>query len=476
MLTAGGTYVEDIALPGRGVAHLRPVALRPRPHHRHRRVRGQGGARRARHLHRRRPRPSSASRRTPTPTYPDGDAPAVRRHRDRALRRPAGRGGDRRGPRRRRPTPPTSCSSTTTRCPPSSIPRRRCATRCCCSPTHGTNVVMRFASPSAGRLQRVRGRRRGADRQPADDGGADRSPIRRRLLDRRRPPRPLLGVPGRAPDEGAAGRDLRARPVAGAGGRARRRRRLRRQVAHVPRGARPRLLRPRGRPAGALDRDPHREHPRHAPRAGAGAAGQARRHARRADHRLPARRRAGRRRLPAHRRLPAGDDPAHDDRRLRPRQRRLHRRLGGDQHGVDDRVPRRRAGPRRPSRSSGWSTGSPPRSAWTRPRCGGATTCPASPSRTPPASAPSTTSATTPSRSTGRSTAPGTTSCAPSRRAGGPTGDPVALGIGDRHVRRDHRRRAEPRVRLGRGPRRRRAPRASAGRRRTGRATTRRGR
>ena len=101
-------------------------------------------------------------------------------------------------------------------------------------------------------------------------------------------------------------------------------------------------LRPAGRTARALDGDAHREHPRHAQRARPGAARQARREPRRPDHRLPARCRPGRRRLPARRRRAAGDDAAHGNRRVRHRQRRLHRRLRRHQHGVDDGVPRRR--------------------------------------------------------------------------------------------------------------------------------------
>ena len=111
-------------------------------------------------------------------------------------------------------------------------------------PDHGTNVVMRFASPTQADFsacdvvveERIVNQRLTAAPIETRSG--------RRLLDRRRTPRPLLGVSGRAPDEGPAGRDLRARPVRRAGGRARRRRRLRGQVAHVPGGARPRLLRP----------------------------------------------------------------------------------------------------------------------------------------------------------------------------------------------------------------------------------------
>ena len=55
---------------------------------------------------------------------------------------------------------------------------------------------------------------------------------------------------------------------AGAGDRPRRRRRVRRQDRRLPRGAAARLAGPPGRPAGALGRDPQREHGRPRPRAG----------------------------------------------------------------------------------------------------------------------------------------------------------------------------------------------------------------
>ena len=135
-----------------------------------------------------------------------------------------------------------------------------------------------------------------ADRQPAHHRGADRAALGRRVLDRRRPPRPLLGVPGRAPDQGPARRHLRPRPPEGAGRRARRR-----WAASAPsRGRIPRSSRsastPRavGRPV-QLDRDPLREHGRDAAWSRPGATRQARRHPRRPDHRLPPRRRCRRR-------------------------------------------------------------------------------------------------------------------------------------------------------------------------------------
>ena len=58
--------------------------------------------------------------------------------------------------------------------------------------------------------------------------------------------------------------------------------------------------------------------------------------------------------------------------------------------------------PRLPRRWSGRWTCSPPRPAWTRPRCAARTCCPPSPSRTRPPSAPCTTAATTPPRWTRR--------------------------------------------------------------------------
>ena len=192
----------------------------------------------------------------------------------------------------------------------------------------------------ARRLQRLRGGRRGPDRQPAADGGADRGPLRRRLLDRRRTPRALRRLPGSAPDPRLARRGVRPREVAGARRHARRRWRLRCQVADVSRGVGARLLRPCRRSAGALDRDPLGEHDGDAARAQSGAARPHGRHPRRPRHRLPARRRAGCRRLPADGCDPAHDDDADGDRLLPHPQRRVQRRVGRHQHVVDHRLPR----------------------------------------------------------------------------------------------------------------------------------------
>ena len=195
----------------------------------------------------------------------------------------------------------------------------------------------------AGRFRRVRSGRQRADRQPAPERCADGAAGRRRLLDARRPARPLLVVPGRARDEGDAVCGVRTRATRRARDRARRRWRVRRQVPHLSGGSGARVLRPRAGPAGAVVGDPHREHAVDAAGPRPGTARHDRRHARRPHHRLPARRVAGRRRLPADRLRAAHDDDAHDVRGVRHRERRLHRGLDGDERGVDHRLSRCRA-------------------------------------------------------------------------------------------------------------------------------------
>ena len=132
-------------------------------------------------------------------------------------------------------------------------------------PDHGTNAVMRFASS-----------------QQADFGGCE-VVVEERIVNQRLTAAPIEGRSGAAywtddgrlvhysacqgahPTKALLAEIYGLAAGAGAGDRARRRRRLRRQVAHVPGGARPRVLRPAGRPAGALDGDPHREHARRCP-------------------------------------------------------------------------------------------------------------------------------------------------------------------------------------------------------------------
>ena len=134
-----------------------------------------------------------------------------------------------------------------------------------------------------------------------------------------------------------------------------------------PEESRPRLLRPPDRTARAVDRDPHREHPRHAQlgaarRSTPGSAGAVTAGSR------PTNSMSSRTPAPIRSSAPhAGDDTAHGDGRVRHWQRRIHRCLGRYQCRVDDGVPRRRPARGCRWRSSGWSIASPPRSGWTRP-------------------------------------------------------------------------------------------------------------
>ena len=120
----------------------------------------------------------------------------------------------------------------------------------------------------------------------------------------------------------------------------------------------------------------------------------------------------------------------------------LHRRLGGDQRGLDHRLPRRR-----PAGGGGRhrAHGRPVRG---RDRHGSGRGAPAQP-RAPVhravhdrRSARPTTSATTRRRSSWRSARPATTTLRAEQARRRAAGDPVALGIGIVGVRRDHRRRA----------------------------------
>ena len=169
-------------------------------------------------------------------------------------------------------TPPISSSSTTTQLPVVIDPEASRRDEVLLHPGAGTNVVHRVATPAPADFdgcevvveERIVNQRLTAAPIEARSG--------RRLLDRRRTSRALLGLPGRPPHPRLARRRVRPREVAGARRHARRRRRVRRQVADVSGRVGARLLRPRRRPAGALDRDPLREHDGDAARAQSGAA------------------------------------------------------------------------------------------------------------------------------------------------------------------------------------------------------------
>ena len=145
MLTVGGTYVEDVELAGAAVAHLRPVAHRPRRdrHDRHRR-----GASRC----------PASSPSSPAPTWRPGSAAPATSTRC-STRRCAGRSWPpnasatsaspssrsssetaRRRHRRRR----ARASSTTTRCRSWSTPRSSRRDEVLLFPDAGTNVVHRW--------------------------------------------------------------------------------------------------------------------------------------------------------------------------------------------------------------------------------------------------------------------------------------------------------------------------------------------
>ena len=172
-------------------------------------------------------------------------------------------------------------------------------------PAAGSNVLRSGGEPGPGR--RVRRLRRGGAAhvpEPAGGPGPAGGPRGRRQLGGR-PAHPVGQHAERAAGPGSGGRGARPGRGGGAGRHAGRRRRLRRQDRHGPGHDRGGLGRPPARPAAALGGDPEREPARHGARPGPAAHDPDRRHPGRPDPRLPPGHRPGLRGLPAARAVPA---------------------------------------------------------------------------------------------------------------------------------------------------------------------------
>ena len=220
-------------------------------------------------------------------------------------------------------------------------------------------------------LRRLRGRRHRPLRQPACRPLPARGPRLGRRLGRR-PAAPVAvstpGRPGRARTPIVAANGVERRPgrvitpdVGGGFGA---------KIACYPEELLLGPLAKERRPAGALARDPQRVDDGARPRPGPGAVRHHRRHPRRQGHALPAARHPGLRRLRRDRHDPR---PVHDPADVvgacttsptssaaPPASSPTPRRSSPTAAPVD---------PRRPRRPSGRWTCSPPRSAWTPPRC-----------------------------------------------------------------------------------------------------------
>ena len=228
---------------------------------------------------------------------------------------------------------------------------------------------------------------------------------------RGRPARPLLGLPGRAPGPRCPLLDLRPPAGPDPGDRARRRRRLRRQVPLPGRGAAAGLVRPPRWAAPCAG-------PRPAPRTWSPcptAEGSS------STSPSAAPGTAGSRptswtwcRTPAPTRVMGAFLPAMTQRmltgRVPPRQRGLLVGLGGHHRVADHGLPRGRPARGRGGHRAGHGPVRGRDRHGSRPRSGGATSSPGSWTATRPASARSTTWATTPRRCAGPSSTPATTS------------------------------------------------------------------
>ena len=169
-----------------------------------------------------------------------GDEPPLFGPRHRPLRRRADRRHRHRGALPGRRTPPSWSSSTTSRCRRSSTPTRRLARRRPrSSPSTGPTSRSTCGRPiDDAPLRRLRGRRPPAHRQPAGGALPARGARRPPPGGSRRPADLLVVQPGTARRRSRAGRGTSALDRrAGPGDHPRRRRRVRRQDRLLPRGA-----------------------------------------------------------------------------------------------------------------------------------------------------------------------------------------------------------------------------------------------
>ena len=381
---------------------------------------GRGiGAGRAGGVHRRRSRRFEPDAGHPTQPAA-GDEPTVPRRRARALRRRTGR-------RRRRRDAGAAIDAAELRArriraaAGRDRPRRVGCGRGADLPRRRHEHRAELATPAQADFGAVRGRRQRADREPAPQRSADGAPGRRRLLDAGGPARALLVVPGRARHKamlsavyGLEPHDVRVRSCptsAAVSGSSRARTRRKRCSASTPaRSGRPvrwietrtenMLSMPQGR-----GQDPARDDRRHAATAGS-------RPTSSTSCRTPVPTRCtGSVLHTMTMRMTCGVYDIDE--------RRVHRRLDGDERTVDHRLSRCRA-----ARGGGGDRahGRPVRSRDRhRPGRGAAAQRDSRPSsmHAPPASARPTTSATTAVRWSSRWPPPATTTCVPSRRRGG---------------------------------------------------------
>ena len=267
-------------------------------------------------------------------------------------------------------------SSTTSRCRRWSIPRRPTRRPCCSSPTPARHVAMAipaddradFAGCEVVVEQRIVNQRvAAAPMEPrAAAASWDGRPAHRVRPAARA--RTRCAASSRSSTASSPTRCASSRPTSAAASAPR--------GVPTPRSCSLAELARAGRPAGAVDRDPHREHAGHGPRPRPGADGPHRRQPRRPITAYSARVLQDAGAYPGIGRDPAGltrlaCSPAST---TSPTSASTRRR--------SPPTPRRSApsaapgGPRRPPPSSGPSICSPPRSAWTRPRCAAATSWP----------------------------------------------------------------------------------------------------